>query len=147
MTVCEVCGNELEYGITTCPYCDSVSTSPVVQAEPPLQRTVNLEQGMPTVARALQRLETELATARRQGYRVITFIHGYGSSGKGGAIKEEVQRQLYYYKHQGRLNEVVSGEDFSSRTGVGRQLLRRFPALSQHGDLNRANRGITLVVL
>jgi hypothetical protein len=147
MIICEVCGNEFEYGTTTCPYCDAVSTSPLVQSEGLLQRTVNLEQGMPTVARALQRLETELAIARRQGYRIIIFIHGYGSSGTGGVIKEEVQRQLYYYKHQGRINEVVPGEDFSSRAGVGRQLLRRFPALSTHDDLNRANRGITLVVL
>ncbi len=147
MIVCEVCGNELGQGVTSCPYCGTVSTSPVVEAPGFLQRIVNLEKGLPTVAMALQRLNTELEMSQRQGYRVVTLIHGYGSSGRGGAIKDEVQRQLQYYKHQGRVNEVVAGEDFNSRSGVGRQLLRRFPALSTHSDLNKSNPGITLVVL
>jgi hypothetical protein len=41
----------------------------------------------------------------------------------------------------------LPGEDFSSRSGSGRQLLRRFSFLRQHSDLNRANPGITLVVI
>ncbi len=147
MIVCEVCGNELGPGVTICPYCGTVSTAPVVQASGLLHRIVNLEKGLPTVAMALQRLDTELEISRRQGYRVVTLIHGYGSSGKGGAIKDEVHRQLHYYKHKGRINDVLAGEDFNSRSGAGRQLLRRFPALAAHDDVNRANPGITLVVL
>ena len=147
MIICEICGNEQEPGVTTCPYCGAESTAPVISPDVFLQRTINLEQGMPTVAQALKRLETELKTARLQGYKVLTLIHGYGSSGKGGAIKGEVQRQLQFYKHQKRLNDVIAGVDFSSRSGEGRQLLRRFPALATHSDLNRSNRGITLVVL
>lgn len=147
MIVCKVCGNELGQILSTCPYCGAASTSPVVQTSGLLHRIVNLERGMPTVAKAMQRLDTELETAHRQGYRVVTLIHGYGSSGKGGAIKNEVHRQLQYYKHQGRINDVVAGENFSSRSGAGRQLLRRFPTLSTHSDLNKTNLGITLVVL
>jgi len=147
MIVCEVCGNELDPGVTTCPYCGTVSTSPILQASVLLHRIVNLEKGLPTVAMALQRLDTELEIARRQGYRVITLIHGYGSSGKGGAIKDETRHQLHYYKHKGRINDMLAGEDFNSRSGAGRQLLRRFPALATHGDLNKGNPGITLVVL
>ena len=147
MIVCEICGNELGRGMSICPYCGTVSTAPVVRVSRFRHRIVNLERGLPTVARALRRLETELETSKRQGYRVVTLIHGYGSSGKGGAIKDAVRRQLQYYKHQGRVNDIVDGESFSSRLGAGRQLLRRFPALSEHSDLNMTNPGITLVVL
>jgi len=147
MIVCEVCGNELGPGVTTCPYCGTLSTCPVVQASGLLHRIVNLEKGLPTVAMALQRLDTELEVSHRQGYRVLTLIHGYGSSGKGGAIKDEARRQLHYYKHKGRINDLLAGEDFNSRSGAGRQLLRRFPGLATHTDLNRNNPGITLVVL
>lgn len=147
MIVCEVCGNELVSGLTSCPYCGTIPTSPVVERPVILHRVVNLEKGLPTVAEALRRLETELESSRRLGYRVVTLIHGYGSSGRGGVIREEVRRQLQYYRHKGRINDVIAGENFYSRTGAGRQLLRRFPALATHGDLNRNNPGITLVVL
>jgi DNA-nicking Smr family endonuclease len=108
---------------------------------------VNLEKGMPLVRQALERLELELQAGRRQGVKVLTLIHGYGSSGTGGAIKTAVQRQLQFLRHQGLVKEVIPGEEFEGRSGRGRQLLRRLPFLSEHRDLNRANPGITLVVL
>ena len=84
---------------------------------------------------------------RALGIRVLTLIHGYGSSGEGGAIKAAVLRRLEFLRHTGRVREVVPGEGFENRSGRGRQLLRRFPFLSAHRDLNRANPGITLIVL
>ncbi len=146
MIICEVCGNEFDRTMANCPFCGT-SGSSGVRTVAALHRVVNLERGLPTVAQALARLETELETARRQKYRVLTLIHGYGSSGKGGAIKDAVHRQLEFFKSQGRINELVAGEDFSSRSGIGRQLLRRFPTLATHSDLNRSNPGVTLVVL
>ena len=96
---------------------------------------------------ALARLATELEQARLERCRVLTLIHGYGSSGRGGKIGGEVRAQLQYLKLKGAINDLLIGEDFSSRTGVGRQIQRRFPFLRQHSDLNRGNRGITLVVI
>ena len=95
---------------------------------------------------ALERLESELATSRGLGCKVLTLIHGYGSSGTGGAIKAAVQRQLHFFEHQGRIKNVIPGERFEGRSGRGRQLLRQYPFLAEHRDLNRANPGITLVI-
>jgi hypothetical protein len=147
MILCEVCGNEFDRIMASCPFCGASSGSSGVSSVGAMHRVVNLERGLPTVAEALARLDVELETARRQKYRVLTLIHGYGSSGKGGAIKAAVHRQLEYFKHQGRINDLVAGEDFNSRSGIGRHLLRRFPFLATHSDLNRSNRGVTLVIL
>ena len=49
---------------------------------------------MPPLDQALARLATELEAARLQGVRVLTLIHGYGSSGAGGVIRGEVRHQL-----------------------------------------------------
>jgi len=147
MITCEVCGNAFDLQMTTCPYCGAGVEKPVVRRQGDKHRLVNLERGLPTVAQALVRLENELETSGRQGFRLLTLIHGYGSSGRGGAIKDAVRRQLQYYKHKRRIKEVVAGEEFSTRTGPGRQLLRRFPTLATHRDLNRHNPGITVVVL
>jgi len=110
-------------------------------------KTVNLEKGMPLVRQALAKLDQELIIARTEHCRVVLLIHGYGSSGRGGAIKKEVRAQLQFMQSRGRINDFLGGEDFSTRSGRGRQILRRFPFLRQLNDLNRANRGITLVVL
>ncbi|WP_457574944.1 Smr/MutS family protein [Desulfolithobacter sp.] len=145
--VCEVCGNELDGYGSHCPYCGAacISLSPGAQAV--VHRIVNLERGRPPAREALARMERELEAARLQGIRVLTLIHGYGSSGQGGVIREEVRQRLRYLKIRGAINDLLEGEEFSRRTGPGSQLLRRFPALGRHRDLGRSNPGITLVVL
>ncbi|MCI5160283.1 MAG: hypothetical protein D3906_18040, partial [Candidatus Electrothrix sp. AUS1_2] len=59
----------------------------------------------------------------------------------------EIRAKLQYLKYRGEINDVFIGEHFSTGNGPGRNLLRRFPFLRQHSDLNKGNRGITLVVL
>jgi DNA-nicking Smr family endonuclease len=102
---------------------------------------------MPTAAQALNRLDRELEQARLEGCRVLTLIHGYGSTGRGGVIREEIRAKLQYLKYKGKINDAVTGEDFSTGTGPGRNLLRRFSFLRQHSDLNKGNRGVTLVIV
>ncbi|MFP7754932.1 Smr/MutS family protein [Thermodesulfobacteriota bacterium B35] len=147
LIICEICGNEMEAALVTCPFCGAQRASDPLFLRGPSHRTVNLEKGLPTVRQALERLRRELASARLQGYRVLTLIHGYGSSGRGGAIRTEVRRHLYYLRERGEINDVLAGEDFGRRSGHGRQLIRRFPFLASHHDADRGNRGITLVVL
>lgn len=116
-------------------------------ADGAFHKVVNLEAGRPIVETALRRLQTELATSRRENLRVLTIIHGYGSSGKGGVIGVECRKFLEYLKGSGAINTFIPGEDFSRRSGPTRDLLRRFPRLADNVNLNRGNRGITLVVL
>lgn len=112
-----------------------------------LHRLVNLERGMPSVEQALRQLEGALTSARLQGIRVLSLIHGYGSSGSGGAIRLAVRERLALLQRQGRVESIICGEDFEGRSARGRQLLRRYPFLRRHRDLNRANPGITVVLL
>lgn len=143
---CEICGNELEADAGQCPFCGAAAEV-YLPRHGPQHRVVNLERGMPLADQALARLARELEQASSDGCRVLTLIHGYGSSGRGGIIRQDVRAQLQYLKDRGVINDLFPGEDFSSRSGSGRQLLRRFPFLRKHSDLNRANPGITLVVI
>jgi len=143
---CEVCGNEIKADVKQCPFCGAVAEVSYPR-QGPRQRIVNLERGMPSVDQALALLARELDQARLERCRVLTLIHGYGSSGRGGNIRQEVRDRLQYLQHSAVINDLLPGEDFSTRTATGRQLLRRFPFLRQHTDLNRANPGITLVVI
>jgi len=144
---CVVCGNEFDRFDSHCPFCGSLRDTVHKRASGPLYQRVNLEKGMPLVEQALRRMENELERARLQGIKVVTLIHGYGSSGKGGAIKEEVRKQLDYLVHKNELREVCPGELLGKRHGRYRSLISRYPGLKREGDLERANPGITVVVL
>ena len=143
---CDVCGNEIDSGARHCPFCESeIEFSQLGKGLP--HRAVKLKRGMPTVEQALGRLERELAQAKQERCRVLTLIHGYGSSGQGGVIREEIRERLQFLKYRGDVNDVFIGEHFSTGNGPGRNLVRRFPFLRQHRDLNQGNRGVTLVIL
>lgn len=147
MIVCEVCGNEREAGCC-CPFCGTRGEeSELAERRPFLHRTVNLEAGRPTVDLALHRLARVIDDAIRHKITVLTVIHGYGSSGKGGVIREECRRTLDHLKVRGTIKEYVAGEDFHKNHQQVKALLQRFPRLRSDFNLNRNNKGITLVVL
>lgn len=144
--VCEVCGNAIAIDVKICSFCGAKRQAGIVQQHPAyVYRTVNLEKNMPSVDQALRLLQQELFTAPSLGFKVLVLIHGYGSSGKGGAIKKEVHRQLGHLLGNGRINDFLPGEQCTKRSGHGRHVLGRFPSLSSY--FKRPNPGITLVVI
>lgn len=142
---CAVCGNDLDPAAVRCPFCGAERESAAQPVRRPALRTVNLEKGLPTVAQALTRLRQEMDQARVQRYRVLFLIHGYGSSGEGGAIRAEVRRLLGHLRDNRQINDFLTGEECDRRSGRGRQLVRRFPFLAPY--LQAPNPGISLVVL
>lgn len=152
MQVCQICGNDIAFSVSRCPYCGNEQKSggqslAVSRKTEFRQKTINLETGLPTVQQALTKLEREIKTAHLERYRLLTLIHGYGSTGKGGRIRLECRRTLDFLCSKGEIVQVVHGENFNNRHGVVKHLLSRFPDLSRHPHLNKHNKGITIVLL
>ncbi len=147
--LCQICGNEREGGGSVCPYCGGAQEPMCVTAAQGtfFHRVVNLEQGHPVVEQAIKKLRMEIDLGRQQKVRVLTVIHGYGSSGKGGAIGIECRKVLAFLRDRGEIHSFISGENFRRQSGPTRDLLRRFPQLATNVNLNKGNRGITLIVL
>lgn len=110
-------------------------------------KTVNLKSDMPSVHEALQRLDRELALARRQRATLLKIVHGYGSSGRGGDIRIAVQRRLHELADAGHIRGCIFGENWSKSDEATWRLLQRHSALRNDPDLGRGNQGITIVVL
>ena len=108
---------------------------------------VNLEQGMPTVQSALINLRQSILTSRARGIKAIKLIHGYGSSGKGGAIRTAVKRELISFKQAGKIKEFVPGEEFSPFYENARRAAELAPEILKDSDYFKTNHGITIVVL
>lgn len=114
--------------------------------KPALIKTVNLEEGMPAVEQARLRMQHELHTARGQGYKAVKLIHGYGSSGVGGSLRTELQKDLRTAARDGSIRACIAGEDWRISDETTWDLLKKFPEWKQDSDLGKNNRGITIVV-
>jgi hypothetical protein len=112
-----------------------------------LCKTINLEDGYPTVNVGLLRMERALTDARASRVQVLKLIHGYGSSGVGGRLREEIWKVLDRYKRNGMIVEFIPGEDFRLSNESTWELVKRDKSLKQDCDLGRGNRGITVVIL
>jgi len=109
-------------------------------------KVVNLEEGMPTVAEARLRMEYEINNARKAGYRAVKLVHGYGSSGAGGALRNELQRDLRQAALNGNIRAFIAGEDWRVSNEITWELLKQCPEWKQDSDLGRGNQGISIVV-
>jgi hypothetical protein len=78
---------------------------------------------------------------------LVKLIHGYGSKGLGGRIKEEVANALTRHKRSNLIRDFIAGEDFRISNQATWDLLKASPELKQDRDLSRNNRGITIVIL
>ncbi len=110
-------------------------------------RTYNVEAGLPTLDEARRLVVEEIKRSKRDGARVVKVIHGYGSSGKGGALCVGLRRSFRLRKKEGVIKDFIGGEDFSIFNDPVLALLEAVPEMRSDADLNAANEGVTIVWL
>lgn len=110
-------------------------------------KLVNLEEGRPTARQMELHLDRALFMARQDGTNLLKLIHGYGSKGVGGVLRDAVRARLARDKSMGKIQEFIAGEEFRISDQATWDLLKRAPELKQDRDLGRGNKGITIVVM
>jgi hypothetical protein len=110
-------------------------------------RTFNVEAGLPTLEEARRLVAAEIQQAKRDRVRVIKVIHGYGSSGKGGALCIGLRKSFGLRKKEGVIKDFIPGEDFSIFNDIVLGLLEAVPELRGDPDLNATNEGVTILWL
>jgi len=110
-------------------------------------REVNIKSGMPTVDDAIRRITYNIKNAGVFGVTAIKFVHGYGSTGKGGAIRTESRKYLDRLKTRGQIKGYITGEDFSIFDEATRKAFLVCDELRRDSDIERHNNGITIVIL
>ncbi len=147
MKFCDICGNDIEDHASKCPFCGNAqkkSKSNSVVKTRQLQK-INIKIGLPTVSEALRLTKQKMNLARQNHVGVLKIVHGYGSTGKGGKIRIELRKELEKMSNIGIISNIIYGENFTPN--ACKQLLRRFPDLKDDNDLNKGNKGITLIEL
>jgi len=109
--------------------------------------TFNVEASFPTLDEARRQVIDEIKSAKRKGIRVLKIIHGYGSTGKGGALCTGLQKSFGLRKKEGVIKDFIPGEDFSIFNNTVLSLLEAVPELRGDPDLNATNEGVTVLWL
>ncbi|MDR2606417.1 MAG: Smr/MutS family protein [Oscillospiraceae bacterium] len=110
-------------------------------------REINIKYDFPTASDAVKRVTYHIHEGKRGGVKILKFIHGYGSSGKGGRIRTEVRAYLQAQKQKRIIRDWIAGDEF---TIFNKKVLDAFllcDALRRDSDLERHNNGVTFVVL
>jgi hypothetical protein len=110
-------------------------------------RTFNVEAGLPVLDEARRLVIEEIKRAKRDGVRVLKVIHGYGSTGKGGALCHGLRKSFRLRKKEGVIKEFIAGEDFSIFNDDVLALLEAVPEVRGDPELNASNEGITVLWL
>ena len=145
--LCPDCGNPRKAIEKNCPFCGSEDLPPVSKKLAGIF-TLNLEEKLPTVDQALEKFDATLEELALTAIRVIKVIHGYGSGGKGGRIKEAIRQELIYQKRSHIIDSYVAGEDLIPTKSSYQDLFKRHPTLKNMLTKDIfGNPGITLIIL
>ena len=110
-------------------------------------KTFNIEAGFPTLDEARRLVVEEIRKSKREGVCVLKIIHGYGSSGKGGALKHGLKKSFALRKKEGVIKDFVTGEDFTIFNPVVLAMLEAVPTLRGDPDLSNTNEGVSVLWL
>jgi len=108
-------------------------------------REFDIKSDLPTVAQAQVRLTGILQLCKGKD-KVIKIIHGYGSSGVGGAIKTAVHAQLALRKNGHSIRAYIPGEAIFSMKGFDEDIVRFKHLIQEDSDFRKGNDGITYVI-
>ena len=106
---------------------------------------LNIKEGMPLVCDAMHYLKTSLARYRSTKYKCVLIIHGYGSTGKGGAIRDQAREWLKAQERNGKIKTVIFGENFSIFNCKALELKNRYRELDELTMV--CNHGVTVIEL
>ena len=110
-------------------------------------REVDIKSDMPTVDDAIRRITYNIRNAGTFGVSAVKIIHGYGSTGKGGAIRTEARKYLENQKKRGMIKDYIPGEEFSIFNEYTRKAFLLCDDLRRDKDIDRHNNGITIVIV
>ena len=98
---------------------------------------------MPTVDEAMSYLKMSVTLCKQNKIGCLAVIHGYGSSGKGGAIRAKARQWLNAQVRNGTIKAVINGEDFNVFNFNALELKNKYKELEQLFRV--CNHGVTVV--
>ena len=106
----------------------------------------DIKSDMPDRLEAGRRL-AEIIKESKGRYKVIKIIHGYGSSGVGGTIKQTVHKSLRKRLNSKEITCYIPGESLSKLMGFDDMINTYKHLIKNDSDFKKGNDGITYIIL
>jgi len=110
-------------------------------------KVVNIKKDFPNTDYALFLIDQEIKYCRAVGFRALVIIHGYGSHGQGGAIKEAVKHYLPELKKKRIIADYVFGERWGDFNPSKQNMCKICPELILQENLQSLNSGVSVVLI
>lgn len=108
-------------------------------------KVINLKENNATVDYALAVMEIEIEGAKKEGIIALKVLHGYGSHGRGGAIKIELTKNLRQWKKNGFIIDYFGGDEWSIFNQKTMKIFEKDKSIYNDEDMEKANPGITII--
>lgn len=110
-------------------------------------KTINIKKDHPTSDYAIFKLEKEIEYCKAEGHRVLLVIHGYGSHGVGGEIKQRTKELLESLKKSKKIVDYICGQDWSETNPLVKKIYELAPELLISSQVRSINSGVTVVYI
>ncbi len=108
-------------------------------------KVVNIKKDMPSVDYAIYQLDKEIGFAFATQTPVLIIIHGYGSGGTKGQIKENVNKFLSGLKAKKKIIDFIPGEAWGETNERVAEMKSLYPSLILCDQISNLNSGVTIV--
>ncbi len=109
--------------------------------------TLDIKSQKQTVTEAIAQFLTELDAYQKGGFKVMKIIHGYGSHGVGGAIKEAFLKTCKQLKSQQKITDYVCCSNWTEKNTVRKMAINYCADLLADRELFNLNPGCSIVIL
>ena len=109
--------------------------------------TINIKQDSPPADVAVAQMLQEIELCKLTGHKAIKIVHGYGSHGVGGLIKQEAVKALRTLRSKKQILDFIPGEKFSTNIKYYKKLSQEYPEIILDHDLYPPNFGLTIVLI
>ena len=110
-------------------------------------KVVNIKEYMPNTDYAIHLLDEAIHDNIVMGENVIVVVHGYGSHGVGGVIKQCVIQHLQKLRKESKIINFIPGEMWGDSNETKIEMCRLYPELILSSQLYPLNSGVTVVWL
>ena len=108
---------------------------------------VDIKSEKQTVAEAIAQFLVEVDAYKKGGFKVMKVIHGYGSHGVGGAIRNAFLKKCQDLKNRGVIEDFTCCDKWTDKNVVKKIAINYCPDLLADSELYHINSGCSIVIL
>lgn len=109
--------------------------------------TIDIKTNGQTVAEAIAQFLIEVESYKKGGYKVMKVIHGYGSHGVGGAIKQAFLKKCQDLKNKKIIEDFTCCDKWTDKNVVKKIAINYCADLIADAELVHLNPGCSIIII